>query len=436
MNKKIVVAGAGHGGIVCAALLAEKGFDVTVYEKNKLQDIGMDQTDTFMSDCFDFAGITRPPKEFYQPSLPLCFTNPSATVRIRMKKTEDSDNCIMDRKFLIKYLIDYASAKGVKFRFNTEIICPVTDSERVLGMTVKNGTKLSCIPADMIIDSAGINSPLRTLMPSRFGIMNNFSDDRIFTCYRAFYKKTEPDFPEDKYTVHFFHNGKPGISWVVSEHDYFDVLIGRFGTKLNDTDIENALNDLRQHYPEISNTMIRGGKVAQIPLRRTIPLIITDGYAAIGDCASMTIPIIGSGIANSIKAGKYLADAILKDKNVEFSSESLWLYQYEYFKNIGIPLVTVDKIRKLCTLLDADDVDFLLEKELLSQNDLNLNGVPDIKTLYIIQKMLKAIPKLSLALSATKTLAEIGTMKKILDSIPQKYDKNAVRDWCMKYEAV
>ena len=34
MGKNIVVAGLGHGGIVAAALLVEKGFNVTVYEKN------------------------------------------------------------------------------------------------------------------------------------------------------------------------------------------------------------------------------------------------------------------------------------------------------------------------------------------------------------------------------------------------------------------
>ena len=35
MSKKIIVAGAGHGGIAAGALLAKNGFDVTVYEKQK-----------------------------------------------------------------------------------------------------------------------------------------------------------------------------------------------------------------------------------------------------------------------------------------------------------------------------------------------------------------------------------------------------------------
>lgn len=33
MSKKIVVAGAGHGGVIAAAKLAKEGFEVTVYEK-------------------------------------------------------------------------------------------------------------------------------------------------------------------------------------------------------------------------------------------------------------------------------------------------------------------------------------------------------------------------------------------------------------------
>ena len=35
MGKTIIIAGAGHGGLASGALLAEKGFDVTVYEKKK-----------------------------------------------------------------------------------------------------------------------------------------------------------------------------------------------------------------------------------------------------------------------------------------------------------------------------------------------------------------------------------------------------------------
>ena len=41
MSKNIVVAGLGHGGIVAAALLSEKGYNVTVYEKGIMYTSGI-----------------------------------------------------------------------------------------------------------------------------------------------------------------------------------------------------------------------------------------------------------------------------------------------------------------------------------------------------------------------------------------------------------
>ncbi|MCR5041882.1 MAG: NAD(P)-binding protein, partial [Clostridia bacterium] len=40
--EKIIVAGAGHGGLVAAAHFAKAGYDVTVYEKNAREDLGYD----------------------------------------------------------------------------------------------------------------------------------------------------------------------------------------------------------------------------------------------------------------------------------------------------------------------------------------------------------------------------------------------------------
>ena len=60
MSRKIIVAGAGHGGLTAAALLAKAGFDVTIYERNEEGKLGYDWTDIFDPKALDVVGCPRP----------------------------------------------------------------------------------------------------------------------------------------------------------------------------------------------------------------------------------------------------------------------------------------------------------------------------------------------------------------------------------------
>lgn len=60
MGKKIIVAGAGHGGIIAAAKLAEKGYDVTVYEKKVKEELGYDWLDAIDIKIFNDVGLPLP----------------------------------------------------------------------------------------------------------------------------------------------------------------------------------------------------------------------------------------------------------------------------------------------------------------------------------------------------------------------------------------
>lgn len=438
MKKKIIIAGAGHGGLSAAAILGAKGYDVTVFEKKKRKDMGYDWTDVFQISCFDDAGLPRPPENKYSPSSNITYTNPGKTVHITMPDMQLSSNSVMDRKYLCRYLINLCEKNGVKFKFGTEIIAPVSGKNRVIGIIIKKNEKLSAEFGDLIIDAAGMDSPVRTLLPERFGIQNEISGSEVFTVYRAFFARTEASPPEQKYIVHFFHMRKPGISWIITEKNYMDILIGRFGEELTEEDINEAIDDLRETYPSVGNDIIRGGQVSRIPLRRTLPIIVADGYAAIGDSAGMTIPIIGSGIANSIRAGKYLADAVIADTDEEYTAKTLWKYQYDYFVNVGNKYVIIDKIKKLAASLTADDVDYLLEKEILSANELAIgeNQSTDIPLSSISKKFIRSIPKLPFVANTAKTFAKFGTVKRILKKMPQEYDKEAVIQWAEQYKNV
>ncbi|MCD7827463.1 MAG: FAD-dependent monooxygenase [Clostridiales bacterium] len=438
MSKNIIIAGAGHGGIVCGALLAEQGYKVDIYEAKKRRDIGHDWTDSFDIKSFEDAGIPMPPEDKLGSSHNVTYTNPNYSVFIKMPDSASSKNVIIDRKYLIKYLISYAEKCGVKFHFDCEITAPIADRTRILGFLIKKNGKTSAVFGDLVIDSAGVDSPVRTLLPERFNILKEFDGTQMFTCYRAFFKRNpgEPE-PEHNHLVDFYHMREPGIDWVITDEKYMDILIGRFGdVNLTQGQIDSTLNDLREKFPAIGTIIIRGGTVTKIPIRRTIPIMVADGYAAIGDCAAMTIPIIGSGIANSIRAGKYLADAVLADVSDEFTAATLWRYQYDYFMNIGNKLVIVDKLRTLATSLQASDVDYLLEKEILSANEIALSTghTASMSMTAILHKLLKSLPKLPVLANAAKTFANVGSLKKTLNAMPEVYDKEEVMQWTKKYE--
>ena len=54
---EIIVAGAGHGGLVAAWKLAQLGHKVTVYERHARENLGYDQKDPVDAAYFDYAGI-------------------------------------------------------------------------------------------------------------------------------------------------------------------------------------------------------------------------------------------------------------------------------------------------------------------------------------------------------------------------------------------
>ncbi|MBO4382565.1 MAG: NAD(P)-binding protein, partial [Clostridia bacterium] len=56
MGKTIVIAGAGHAAMMCGATLAKNGYDVTVYERRKREDVGYPWFDCVNPDIFHMVG--------------------------------------------------------------------------------------------------------------------------------------------------------------------------------------------------------------------------------------------------------------------------------------------------------------------------------------------------------------------------------------------
>ncbi len=438
--KKIIVAGAGHGGLTAAYNLADKGYDITVLELNKREDIGYDWHDAMDFSAFDESGVPRPSEDMYGYGLPTGFSNPSGTVNLKTP-FEEGSSLLMDRKILVNYLVSKCEEKGVKFIFEAEAAAALTEGEKVVGIRYKKDGENIIGLCDLLIDAAGMNSLVRKSLPASCGIEKEFTAQDTFNVYRVYYENLTGETIDPPYTVKLFHMNRPGIDWIMTEKDKVDLLVGKFGMsgELSDKEIEDAIAEFKKQYPFIGDKVLRGGQRGIIPLRRMLPVIVCDSYAAVGDSAGMTTPLNGSGIVLSMKAGKILADTVIRAGEKELTKYVLWKYEYEYFQKLGKDLVMIDILKNFFTYITGEHVDFFLEKGILTEKELsfgNAGSSLEITPQYVAHVLSSCLPVVGLLPYLVKSLKFMPLIDTVAAQMPREYDKNKVDKWVKKYKAL
>lgn len=435
---RIIVAGAGHGGLAAAAQLAKKGFEVTVYERGEQGKLGYDWTDIFAPGAFAAAGIPMPDEDKYEFKENMTFFSPDKKHPLKQDVAPDKLEIKMERRDIYEHLINYALGCGVKIVYGCSIEAPEMAGNRVVGIK----TSLGSFYADLVIDAAGLNSPLRKKLPPMCGIMNDVKRFEKFYVYRAFYNRLPTDEKQDKYKVYFFPDGKLGIGWVATEGEFTDVLIGKFD-ELNDDGINEALTSLHEHNPQLGSDLLRGGQRVQIPVRQPLSVFVCDGYAAIGDSAFMTVPVIGSGIANCLKASKMLADTIAADKARAFSAETLWGYQVKYYKALGSGFAALAVVKLLLTKLTPGQLDYIFDKSILTAQDLTIDADSTSLASMIKFDVADMISRAKNICNDTDLLkkilavgAKLAAVSATCAAMPRTWNRRAVFGWAKKYDSL
>lgn len=369
---KVIVAGAGTGGLVAAERLGRLGFEVTVYERAaSVDDMRYDWHDDVSPAVFKRLGMEIPEGSY--PKKNWTFVSPHDAVIRGMTEDESAADISVDRRVLNKMLVGRASATA-DVVFGAEVQAPLVDEGKVVGVVVNGEEKR----ADLVVDSLGADSVLRRNLPAEFGVSQN-NEDEVFVVWRAFIEKDKTA-PEPKYTnkAYLKHMGEAGISWVIQDRnsDLVDVLVGRVGA-LPESTLSAALADLRKNNPTIGSKVVRGGIVCRIPVRFPATRMIAPGYAAVGDSAFMTIPMLGSGIASSMTAGMLLAETVgdsisrgRKASEEMFGAAALWRYQLKVFREFGAEHCGVDVLKRGVLAMPDEDIDWMLGSDLLTNDEM------------------------------------------------------------------
>lgn len=428
-----IVAGAGHGGLVAAAELAKRGHKVTVFEKKEEKELGHDWEDRFTFSLLkDIAGVDEKalPESIWRYRGDCAFVSPAKRKKVIINYNDDNRQKIMWRKALIIMLVANAKKQGVEFRFNTEILAPLVENNRVTGIKTAEGEE----KADFVIDAAGVFSPVRTGLPESFGIekMPKYGD--LFYAYRAYFKRNkEYEMPDVPFEVYLYHEGEQGLSWCCTNEDSVDILIGRI-YELTDEKVKEQLAIFKKDHPWIEPEILHGGNYGIIPVRRPLTLMVADGYAATGDSAFMTTPMNGMGIDLSLQAGKLLADVLDGDKSQQFNAETLWKYNRDFHRLYGGDTAKNEGLKNALLSIPNYGVDFLFENDVIQSSDLAGAG-KNMNFGALLGKFIRGMKGPKHFFAIINGLIKGSGASRLYKNAPETFDREAIDEWDRKISA-
>jgi len=438
LAKKIIVAGAGHGGLAAAALLAKKGLEVTVYERGNEGTLGHDWMDVFAPKALKAADLPFPAEDKYEHKGNMTFYSPNMKTPLHQDVQPDQLELKMERSDIYALLIENALACGVNIVYDCAVIGPLLNGDRVTGIRTAQGDHY----ADLIIDAAGLHSPIRTQLPKMCGIDNTVGPNERLFAYRIFYNRVGEEMPEDLYKVCLLPEGKKGLAWVAAEEDCMDLFIGRF-SPFDMDEVEHSAAYFRQIVPQLGTERRRGGQFVQLPVRHPLPVMVCDGYATIGDSAFMTMPVVGNGIANNFIAAGLLADTVLRDADGAFSAETLWPYQIGYYKKLGSGFAVLACIKGLLTRISPEELDYIFEKGILTAADFtigadstSLGEILQVSPAELLDRAKNIYDNKPLMKKILALVLQIGKVTAVTAAMPRTWGMERVSSWAARYRGL
>lgn len=424
MNKKIIVVGADYAGLTAAALIADKGFDVTLYEKRAESQLDNNTVETLNPDMLALTGIGLPPNDKWLSCDDPVIYCPSLSKEFHRTVPEKKRNIKIDSKDLFEHILAFAKERPVDFRFGEAVIAPIIFGDRVAGVVTQSGKEDF---ADLVIDCAGLGSPIKKALPQSCGI-TKLCD----TSYTYFTRTENPlgKCPDEKRRIIIFPGGQKVIADINAGIRFTDVKITAFEpfTKLQNSEV---FDYLRQFNPSIGDDVI-ASSCRKAPSDAPELCPVCDGYAAAGFSAFMADPLSGETVTASLKAAKLLAKAVGKDRQCAFSKETLWQYNCDYFKVAGINYALLDCVKKALLSMSDDEIDSLFESGALNDSDFCADAErpfsgADINSLSLKLKAAKASPELFKKLAPFA--AKAAAVRAILAAMPQKYNPSYFDLW-------
>ena len=357
----VVIVGACTAGTYFAGLLAKRGLNVLVIDRDteenlaKRLDIIHFTRDSYEE--FDVEPSGEGDEEFVR-NFHVCYGKSALNNHL---KTNYINVAVLHLPLFIKRLRKTAMEAGATFRFNTAFRELRYENGRIAGIVTTDGEE---IPARLVVDASGISAVVRRSINDPY--IENFETgprDKFYVLLK-YVKLKDPNITVVDSTSWPYYKG-----WIAPQHTPGGAIIG-VGANLSFDYARKCMAKFEAAIP-LPEYDLQYEEMACTPYRRPPFSFVTDGFLVIGDAACLTKPINGEGIPSAWVQCTPAADivaAALKNGGYP-TKEKLWDINRIYQTGEGAAYAGERAMLIGAVNMTEKDNDYLYKKGIVFKSD-------------------------------------------------------------------
>jgi len=348
-----VVIGGGPAGSSFALELAKRGFEVAVFEEHPEVGIPSHCAGHLSIRSLRNLGLHPLPESIVENVFSVAnFHSPlGSKFSVHLAKPV---TCAVNRAKFDKLLAEKAEAAGAVFHLNSRVQSLMLQNGAVKGITVReNELDENQVPANLVVDAEGISSRLL-----RQTGLQGLNGKRLVYAVQAEVDGIR-DVEDDAVEVYLGKKYAPGFyGWLIPKRNGS----AKVGLATQKGNPKEFLDRLIGKHP-VASKQLRSAKVKSmtfhtITLGGPIPKVYSDGFLAIGDCASQVKPTTGGGVVFSVTCARIAAETAANSlEQANFSESYLRTYQKELTKAVGFDAGVMLKARKVLDTLSDEKIE-------------------------------------------------------------------------------
>jgi geranylgeranyl reductase family protein len=377
----VVVVGAGTAGTYAAKEIAEAGLSVCMVESKERERIGEKVCGDALGDHhFKVLDLELPrggELENRVEGVKIISPNEETVYTIA-----DSDfvGYMLNRRLFGQWLLKKAEDAGAVLHDRTMFRDTVVENGYVTGIVARDpeGRTIQ-LESRIVVDASGYMGVVRHTLPAEMGIEKEIDGGDVGVIYREIRQLTH-EAEETKYCeIYLSHEKSPsGYTWI------FPGLDNKVNAGLGVRMVE-GFTDPRKLYDEhvMSRPMFEGSELIHRgtwfdPTRRPLDKMVGNGVMMTGDAAWLVNPLHGGGIGPSMlsgqQAGRTIVEAFEED---DVSEAGLWSYAKKFMGTYGKKQASIDIFRILLQASSDTDINYGMEYQLLTEEDVLRAGLGD-----------------------------------------------------------